>query len=191
VSDSAEDRAGESAEPAEGGEGPALEASEVLPLVYDELRSLARRRMAQERVGHTMGATALVHEAYMRLAGPMRFANRGHFFAAEAEAMRRILIDHARTRGRTKRGGGAKRMPLSVLDLAACPEAGEILAFDEAISRLEKESPAAASVVRLRFYAGLSIDETAEALDISPRTVDREWTYARAWLYGALEKERG
>jgi RNA polymerase sigma factor (TIGR02999 family) len=135
----------------------------------------------------------LVNEVYLRLAGPLRFANKAHFFKAAAEAMRRILIDHARAKGRIKRGGtdGAamKRVPMSVLDLAASPESEDILAFDEAISRLDKETPLAASVVRLRFYAGLSIDETAEALAISPRSVDREWTYARAWLFQALEKE--
>ena len=175
-------------------------ASELLTLLYDELRALAQARMAKENVGHTLQATALVHEAYLRLAGSgstgdreVRFANRAHFFHAAAEAMRRILIEHARKRGAAKRGGGgdgegtAKRVPLNVLDLAQTPDSDQILAFDEAIERLAIEMPQAASVVRLRFYAGVSVDETAEALGVSPRTVDREWTYARAWLFRFLE----
>jgi RNA polymerase sigma factor (TIGR02999 family) len=145
--------------------------------------------MAQENIGHTLQATALVHEAFMRLSPNSQFANRAHFFKAAAEAMRRILIEHARSKGRVKRGGGDKnRVPLNVLDLAAAPDSHDILAFDEAISRLEEEAPLAASVVRLRFYAGLSVDETAETLGSSPRTVSREWTYARAWLFRFLEE---
>jgi RNA polymerase sigma factor (TIGR02999 family) len=164
-------------------------ASELLPLLYDELRTLAAARMAAENIGHTLQATALVHEAYLRLAGSggdARFANRAHFFHAAAEAMRRILIEHARKRGSAKRGGGQTRVPMNVLDLAQTPDTEQILAFDEAIERLGAEMPQAAGVVRLRFYAGLSVDETAEALAISPRSVDREWTYARAWLYRFL-----
>lgn len=165
-------------------------ASDILPQVYDELRALARHRMAQERVGHTLEATALVHEAYMRLSPGDRFANRAHFFKAAAEAMRNILIEHARAKGRRKRGGpDARRMPLDVLDLAALPDSGDILAFDDAISRLEKEMPLAAAVVRLRFYAGLSIEEAAEALNISARSVNREWTFARAWLFRVLDEK--
>ena len=165
-----------------------LSAGELLPLVYDELRVLAQHRLGQEGAAHTIQATALVHEAYVRLAGPVRFANTAHFFKVAAEAMRRILIDHARGRGREKRGGEGVRVPLtSVLDLAAAPDSEQIVAFDEAICRLEEEAALAASVVRLRFYAGLSIDETAESLGISARTVDREWRYARAWLFRALE----
>jgi RNA polymerase sigma factor (TIGR02999 family) len=165
------------------------EASDLLPLVYDELRVLARHRMASENSGHTMQATALVHEVYLRLAGPARFANRAHFFHAASEAMRRILIEHARSKGRIKRGGQARRVPLNVLEMAALPDSDQILAFDEAIERLEKETPAAAAVVRLRFYAGLSVEEVAEALGISPRSVNREWTYARAWLFRVLGEE--
>jgi RNA polymerase sigma factor (TIGR02999 family) len=163
------------------------EASALLPLVYDELRALARHRMAQENIGHTLQATALVHEAFMRLSGSAKFSNRAHFFHAAAEAMRRILVEHARARGRIKRGGNAGRAPLNVLDLAAMDDSEKILAFDDAIERLGKESPAAAAVVRLRFFAGLSVEETAESLGISPRSVNREWTYARAWLYRVLE----
>jgi RNA polymerase sigma factor (TIGR02999 family) len=167
-------------------------ASDLLPLVYDELRALARHRMAQENVGHTLQATALVHEVYMRLSASAQFANRAHFFKAAAEAMRHILIEHARAKKRIKRGSGKSlSVPLNVLDLAATPDSQEILAFDDAISRLEQEAPAAASVVRLRFYAGLSVEETAETLGVSPRTVNREWTYARAWLFRMLEEKDG
>ena len=165
-----------------------LDASELLPLVYDELRALARHRMAHEHPEHTLQATALVHEAYLRLAANARFANRAHFFHSAAEAMRRILIEHARANGRIKRGSGAKKVPLNVLDLAAMPDSEQILAFDEAIERLEREAPAAAAVVRLRFYAGLSVEEAAETLGVSPRSVNREWTYARAWLFKEIQK---
>jgi len=163
-------------------------ASKLFPLVYEQLRNLARQRMADEREGHTLQATALVHEAYLRLAGRGQgaFSSRAQFFFAAAEAMRRILIDHARARGQLKRGGGNARMPLNVLDLAADEQIPQILALDEAILRLEQSSPTVAAVVRLRFYAGLSIEETAEALGISPRTVKREWTYARATLHREL-----
>jgi len=185
------------ATPAAGDVGPppqrmAQPAADLLPAVYDQLRRLARQRLASERDDHTLQATALVHEAYMRLAGPdgqaARFANAGHFYAAAAEAMRRILIEHARARARVKRGGpNLRRVPLtSVLDLATTPDPDEILAFDEAIRRLEVETPDSAEVVRLRFYAGLSVEETAKALGVSERTVNREWTYARAWLFRAL-----
>jgi RNA polymerase sigma factor (TIGR02999 family) len=169
---------------------PSVAASDLLPLVYDELRALARHRMAQENVGHTLQATALVHEAYLRLGGSgVTFANRAHFFHAAAQAMQRILVESARRRGRVKRGAGMSRLPSNVLDLAAAPESEQILALDDAIGRLEGEAPQAAAVVRLRFYAGLSIDETAEAMDISPRAVNREWTFARAWLFRVLENE--
>jgi RNA polymerase sigma factor (TIGR02999 family) len=165
-------------------------AAALLPLVYDQLRELARHRMAEERSGHTLQATALVHEAYLRLVGdrPAGWAGRAHFFHAAAEAMRRLLIEHARARGRVKRGGGGERqrVPLSVIDLAAENEPGEILDLDEAVCRLEKESPDVAAVVRLRFYAGLTIEETAEALGISPQSVKRDWAYARAWLFHQL-----
>ena len=167
-----------------------LELTDLLPLVYDELRAIARQRMAQENPGHTLQTTALVHEAYVRLAGggDARFANRAHFFHAAAEAMRRILTEHARRRGSMKRGGGQRLAPSNVLDLAAAPDSEQILALDDAIRRLEQEMPQAAAVVRLRFYAGLSVDDAAEALGIAPRTVNREWTYARAWLFRCLEE---
>ena len=163
-------------------------AARLFPLVYAELRDVARRRMADERAGHTLQATALVHEAYLKLmaGGEAPWAGRKQFFFAAAEAMRQILIDHARARAGLKRGGGRKRVPLGVVDLAADDRFPEILALDEAVSRLERESPDVAAVVRLRFYAGLSVEETADALGISPRTVKREWTYARARLFREL-----
>src|SRR5687768_15483762 len=169
-------------------EGDSRAAAELFPLVYAELRNLARQRMANERAGHTLQATALVHEVYLKLLGSERaqWANRKQFFFAAAEAMRQILIDHARARGGLKRGGGKKRVPLNVLDLDTDEQIPQILALDEAISRLERVSPDVAAVVRLRFYAGLSVEETAEALGISPRTVKREWTYARARLFREL-----
>lgn len=160
----------------------------LLPLVYDQLRELARYRMALERKDHTLEATALVHEAYLRLVGEheMPWASRAQFFRAAADAMRRILIEHARARGRAKRGGEARRLPLDLIDLAAEADLSDILALDEAMTRLEQASPDVAEVVRLRFYAGLSEKETAQALGVSDRTVRREWTYARAWLVGQL-----
>jgi len=146
--------------------------------------------MKGERTGHTLQATALVNEAYLRLlGGPAVYSGRGAFFLAAAEAMRRILIEHARARGAVKRGGGARRMPSDVLDLAAAADPEEIVSFDETILRLENESELGAAVVRLRFYAGLSVESTAAALGVSERTVNREWTYARAWLYRELKAE--
>ncbi len=166
-------------------------ASELLAAVYVQLRALAQQRLRGERVGHTLTATALVHEAYLRLSEGRRvpWASEAHFYVAAADAMRQILLDHARSRGRTKRGGGRRRVPISVLDLAAEPDANEIEALDQHQCRLEKEHPEAAVVVRLRFYAGLTIDRAAEVLGQSPRQVDRLWAYARAWLYRALREE--
>lgn len=143
-----------------------------------------------EASGHTLQATALVHEAYLRISNGRTtpFQNRVHFLNVAAEAMRRILIDHARSKKAAKRGGGARREPLSVLDLAIDHDLDEVLALDEAVSRLEKAEPDAAAVVRLRFFAGLSGDDTAEALGVSSRHVDSLWAYARAWLARELEK---
>ena len=179
---------------AAGGDDAA--AAELLPLVYDELRNLARKKMAHERPAHTLGATALVHEAYLRLVGTAdpvdgdpigrAYSNRAHFFHAAAEAMRRILIDHARARGRVKRAGGQRRVPIDALDLAAEGDFEEVVALDEAVTRLEAEEPEVAKVVRLRFYAGLSIAEAAAVLGVTSRTVNRDWAYARAYLLDAL-----
>lgn len=161
------------------GHAPAL-----LEAVYAHLRAIAQQRMSEEGAGHTLQATALVHEAFLRITQDRQvpFQNRAHFFAAAAEAMRRILIDHARAKNAVKRGGGASKSPLSVIDLASESDPAEILALDEALERLEKSEPQVAAVVRLRFFAGLSMDETAEAVGMSPRQTDRLWSYARAWL---------
>jgi RNA polymerase sigma factor (TIGR02999 family) len=175
----------------EAGQGGKFAASALLPLVYDELKQLARQKMASERPDHTLQPTALVHEAYLRLTGNSNipWSSQRQFFFAAAEAMRRVLIDHARSRGQVKRGRGRKRLPLNVLEIASDEQLPEILALDEALSRLEKRSPDVASVVRLRFYGGLTIEETADTLGISPRTVKREWTYGRAWLFRELNEQ--
>jgi RNA polymerase sigma factor (TIGR02999 family) len=169
-------------------EGDPHAAVELLPLVYDELRKLAHHRMLGERRDHTLAATGLVHEAYLRLVGngEMSWANRAHFFHAAAEAMRRILIEHARTKAGPQRGGGRMRVPLDVVDLAEEADPAQIMALEEAISRLEEEDADAARVVRLRFYAGLSVEEVARAVGASPRTVKRDWSFARAFLLRAL-----
>jgi RNA polymerase sigma factor (TIGR02999 family) len=164
-------------------------AAELLPLVYDELRKLAAARLAEEKPGQTLQATALVHEAYLRLVGPdpdRGWNDRGHFFAAAAEAMRRILVDHARHKKSLKGGGGRARAELRE-DAVAAPEAAdEILAVDEALAGLTAADPKAAELVKLRYFAGLSVDEAAQALNISARSADRLWAYARAWLQRAV-----
>lgn len=161
----------------------------LVPLVYDELRALARSHLRRERPDHSLQATALVHEVYLRLLGGANqppWNDRQHFFAAAAEAMRRILIEHARARGRQKRGGGQALIELESADLASDYDPDTVLALDDAIRRLGRQDPRAADVVRLRFFAGLSVEETAEAMGLSVRTVKREWAYARAWLFDAL-----
>jgi len=165
-----------------------IPAADLLPLVYESLKELARQRMSLERSGHTLQATALVHEAYLRLVGTSKkgWSDRAHFFHAAAEAMRRILIEHARSRGRVKRGKGSRPVPIHLLDLADDCDHDEILALDEAIRRLEEHTPDVAAVVRLRFFAGLSVAETAESLGMGRRSVDRAWSYARVWLYREL-----
>jgi RNA polymerase sigma factor (TIGR02999 family) len=170
------------------GDGDKQAAEELLPLVYAELRKLAHHRMKAERVDHTLQSTGLVHEAYLRLVGngEVEWANRAHFFHAAAEAMRRILIEHARAKAGPQRGGGRKKLPLDVVDLATDADPTQIMALEEAISRLENKDAQAARVVRLRFYAGLSVDEAAKALGISERTVKRDWSLARAFLLREL-----
>jgi len=165
-------------------------ARDLLPLVYRSLHALAEQQMRSERTGHTLQATALVHEAYMRLVGKQDVAweNRAHFYSAAAEAMRRILIEHARRVGAKKRGGGLKREIASVADLSSEESIAHALDVDEAIEALRRDDPRAASIVHLRFYSGLSVDETAAALNIAPSTVDREWRYARAWLLRHLQQ---
>lgn len=162
-------------------------AAELLPLVYDELRGLAAAKMANERPGHTLDATALVHEAYARLTGGRSFESRSHFLRAAAGAMRRILIDHARARNAAKRGGQARRVELDPNHPAIAPRDARLEALDEALSRLAVEYPSQAELVQLRYFAGLTLDECAQALGVSSRTADTWWAFARAWLAVALE----
>ena len=161
-------------------------AADLLPLVYDELRKLAAARMAAENPGHTLDATALVHEAYLRLVGDQHFDGRGHFFAAAAEAMRRVLVNHARDRTRLKRGGGRNRVDLDRLTGPAAATDDDLLELDDALDRLANEFPVAAELVKLRFFAGMTLGDAAEALGIPRRTADRHWAFARAWLADAL-----
>jgi RNA polymerase sigma factor (TIGR02999 family) len=160
-------------------------AAELLPLIYDELRRLAAARMAAERPDHTLDATALVHEAYLRLVGDQRFDHRGHFFAAAAEAMRRVLVESARRAAADKRGAGRIRVALDEAQrIAESPDG--LIALDDALSRLEALAPGRARLVKLRFFTGLTMPEAAAALGISLATAERWWTYARTWLYAAL-----
>ena len=168
-------------------DGDSAAAEQLLPLVYDQLRRAAQQRMATERSDHTLSATSLVHEAYLKLVGPrqVHWAGRGHFYAAAAQAMRRLLIDHARSRA--ARGGGDLRLEdIGDVGTLASADSAQILAVDAAVIRLEDDDPEAAAVVRLRFFAGLSVDQAADALGISPRTAARLWGYARAVLYREL-----
>ena len=161
-------------------------AGELLPLVYDELRKLAGHRLAHQSPGQTLQPTALVHEAYLRLVGDPQDSNwesRGHFFAAAAEAMRRILVENARRKGRRKRGGDLTRLDFGAAEQVTVPEVREdLLALDEALTKLAVTDPQAAQLVQLRYFAGLSIPEAARALGVSPRTADRLWAFARVWL---------
>ena len=169
--------------------GEARAADQLLPLVYDELRKLAAQKLSRELPGQTLDATALVHEAYVRLVdarGDLPWDGRGHFFAAAAEAMRRILIDRARRRGRLKHGGRRKRLDIDALNLATQATADQLLAIDEALAKLAKEDPAAARIVELRYFAGLTVDEASQALGIAASTGYRHWHYARAWLHKEL-----
>jgi RNA polymerase sigma factor (TIGR02999 family) len=158
---------------------------QLLPLVYEELRKLAAQRLAQEKPGQTLQATALVHEAYLRLVGvekAQHWNNRGHFFAAAAEAMRRIQVEAARRKKTDKHGGPGARVQVDLVELPAPQRHDKLLRLDEALARLEKQKPVQARLVKLRFFAGLTIAETAAALKISTATADRYWAYARAWL---------
>ena len=179
----------------EGGDPTAAE--KLLPLVYDELRKLAAARLAQEKPGQTLQATALVHEAYLRLVGgeqesgvrydePSEWNSRGHFFAAAAEAMRRILVEQARRKLQVKQGGDLQRVALGEVEPAVEGLSDDLLALDESLARLEAHDPLAARVVKLRYFAGLSMPESAESLGISLRTAERNWTYARTWLHRDL-----
>jgi len=164
----------------------------VFPVVYEQLRGMAHRQLRRENVGHTLGTTALVHEAYLRLVDQRqsRFRDRAHFFAIAATAMRRILVDHARRHGALKRGAGARRVPLESVDLLAADDRADLLvALDAALVRLADLDPRQAKVVECRFFGGLTEDETAEALGVSPRTVKRDWAKARSWLYADLYPE--
>ncbi|MDB5349543.1 MAG: hypothetical protein JWN86_790 [Planctomycetota bacterium] len=171
------------------GPGDRSATEKLLPLVYDELRKLAAVRMADERADHTLDATALVHEAYLRLVGEQEFEGRAHFFAAAAEAMRRVLVDHSRNRARLKRGGGKHRIDLDGLtDPASATDEG-LLALDDCIDGLARDYPQAAELVKLRFFAGMTLNEAAEALRLSPRTANRHRAFARAWLAASLSRE--
>jgi RNA polymerase sigma factor (TIGR02999 family) len=154
-------------------------------------RKLAAARMAAEAPGHTLDATALVHEAYLRLVGDQQFDGRGHFFAAAAEAMRRILVESARRKRRLKRGGDGRRVDLDGLDIVNDPPVDDLLALDEAIDELAAEEPAAAAVVKLRYFTGLTIEQTALAVGVSVRTANRHWAYAKAWLFRRLRAGSG
>jgi len=173
------------------GAGDRHAAAELLPLVYDELRRLAANKMAQEQPGQTLQATALVHEAWLRLVGDTnpRFDGRGHFFAAAAEAMRRILIDRAREKLALKRGARAEHIQLENLEIAAEANDDTLLAVDEALTKLTKEDPNSAEFIKLRFYVGLTNDEAAQALGIPERTARRHWSFARAWLLRELRRQ--
>jgi RNA polymerase sigma factor (TIGR02999 family) len=173
------------------GDSGALER--LAPLVYAELRRIARRQIAREREGHTLQATALVNEAYLRLAGGggLALQDRAHFYAVCAQVMRHVLVDHARAHARDKRGAGAVHVPLDEAANAAAAGSEELVALDEALRGLEEVDPQKARVVALRYFAGLGIEETAEVLGISPTTVRREWRRAKAWLYRAIAEGGG
>jgi RNA polymerase sigma factor (TIGR02999 family) len=164
-------------------------AAQLLPLVYDELRKLAAQKLAHEKPGQTLQATALVHEAYLRLVDTQKvqqWDSRGHFFAAAAEAMRRILVEQARRKKRRKRGGGQHRRDLDEIDIAAPGPSTDIVALDEALTDLAQKHPQKAELVKLRYFAGLTVSEAAQVLGIGTSTADRYWTFARAWLYREL-----
>jgi RNA polymerase sigma factor (TIGR02999 family) len=175
----------------EGGDGKATE--ELLPLVYEELRLLAAQKLSHESPGQTLQATALVHEAYVRLVGGdgQSWNNRGHFFAAAAEAMRRILVENARRKHSAKHGGGFERVDMTAADAMIAPSDDDLLALDETLSQLSREDANLAAVVKLRYFAGLTLGQIAEVLGVTRRTVDRRWALGRAWLYREMTKDQG
>jgi RNA polymerase sigma factor (TIGR02999 family) len=168
-------------------QGDPRAAEQLLPLVYDELRKLAVQKLAQEKPGQTLQATALVHEAYLRLVGDQHFENCGHFFAAAAEAMRRILVDAARSRSARKRGGAWKRIDLNRVDLAGSAASDDLLELDDTLEKLARRDPVASQLVKLRFFAGLSIDQAGKMLGLSRTMAYELWAFARAWLYSELK----
>jgi RNA polymerase sigma factor (TIGR02999 family) len=174
--------------------GDAQAANELLPLVYEELRKLAAARMANERAGHTLQPTALVHEAWLRLAGNdanAQFANRAHFFAAAAEAMRRILIERARRKGAEKRGGDWQRIDLDKVEIATDADDDTLLLVNESLEKLAKEDATAAEIAKLRFFGGLTLEEAGQVLGVTDRTAKRYWAFARAWLFDEMRQTLG
>ena len=174
--------------------GDPAAAEQLLPLVYGELRKLAAAKLAQEKPGQTLQATALVHEAYLRLVGPSNaptWDSRGHFFAAAAEAMRRILVEAARSKARQKRGGQRQRLDIDAVDMAIEASPDQLLAIDEALDKFQREDAAAYELLKLRYFAGLNIEQAAAALGISAATAYRHWNYARAWLHCELLESPG
>lgn len=173
------------------GRGEKQASEELLPLVYAELRQMAAARMAQEAAGQTLQPTALVHEAWLRMVGDghRNWENRGHFFGAAAEAMRRILIESARRKSRLKRGGDRVRVDLEELDLAATTPDDRVLLIDDALARLEQKNPDLARIVTLKFFGGLTNEEVAELLNVNERTIRRQWTFAKAWLLDNIREE--
>ena len=173
-------------------QGDPAAAEKLLPLIYDELRKLARAKMAQEKPGQTLQATALVHDAYLRLVDvekAQHWNSRGHFFGAAAEAMRRILVDNARRKRSQKRGGGLHRMDLELGNLEDGQDIGDLLAVNEALEKLAEKDPRKAKLVELRFFSGLTTQQAAEVLDVSVATAERDWTFARAWLRREMSGE--
>src|SRR4051812_21507875 len=170
-------------------QGDPQAAEQLLPLVYEDLRKLAAQKLAQEKPGQTLDATALVHEAYLRLVGDQHFENCRHFFGAAAEAMRRILVEAARRKARLKHGGARQRCELREDDLISHPPDDRLLALDEALSQLTAVRPELAELVKLRYFGQMTVEQTAELLGTSPRTVKRNWVYASAWLRRAMERD--
>ncbi len=169
--------------------GDPLAAEKLLPLVYDELRKLAAARLSQEKPGQTLQATSLVHDAYIRLVGTdnnQHWDSRGHFFAAAAEAIRRILIENARSKNRLKRAGSRQRIDIDAIDVAISATPDQMIASDEALEKLRLEVPDVFDLVKLRYFAGMNVEQAANALNISVATAYRHWNYARAWLHGEL-----